>query len=132
MGHLRFMESALREDGHIVRSGTDFDRWDLEVAGGLLGSARLSAAAEHHGDGRQLVRIRCWPRLTSAALALFPLFSIFSIGAAWDRSWPASAVLGAIAATLALGVARECSSSAAAFLSAVRRLEDEEVHRVAS
>src|SRR5207249_3661610 len=56
--HLRFMASALRDDGRIVRCGTDFDRWDLEVGGGSLGSARLSAAVEHHGDGRQLVRIR--------------------------------------------------------------------------
>jgi GT2 family glycosyltransferase len=126
--HLRFMEAALRDDRHVVRSGTVFDRWDLEVTGGVLGSARLSAAVEYHGDGRQLVRIRCWPRLTCTALALISLFSAFALGAALDRSWSASSVLGSIAALLALATVRECASSTTAFLYAVRRFESEEGH----
>ncbi|MGK2937499.1 MAG: glycosyltransferase, partial [Solirubrobacteraceae bacterium] len=48
--------------GVRVRPGGDFDRWDLEVRGGGLGSARLLLAVEEHGSGKQLIRVRTRPR----------------------------------------------------------------------
>src|SRR5207249_12219416 len=36
-------------------------------SGGPLGSARMFAAVEYHGDGRQLLRIRSWPRCSAPA-----------------------------------------------------------------
>jgi hypothetical protein len=43
--------------------GGAFDRWDLEVLGGALGAVRVRTAIEEHGGGRQLLRVRAWPRV---------------------------------------------------------------------
>jgi O-antigen biosynthesis protein len=55
------LEAALRDYGAIVARGGNFDRWDLEVRGGVLGTVRLLMTIEEHGQGRQLVRLRLWP-----------------------------------------------------------------------
>ncbi len=49
---LRPIEGALKERGAVVHRGGDFDDWDLQIRGGLLGSARLQIAIEEHGQGR--------------------------------------------------------------------------------
>ena len=56
------------EQGAVVRSGGDWDRWDLQVRGGLLGGAGLRMAVEEHGAGQQLVRVRSWPAPRTGAL----------------------------------------------------------------
>ncbi len=56
------IEQRLQDAGVVVKRGGDFDRWDLEVRGGLLGSARMLHAVEEHGSGRQMARFRVWPK----------------------------------------------------------------------
>src|SRR5581483_4401643 len=51
------IEARLKEESALVRRGGPFDRWDFEVRGGSLGSARLRLALEEHGFGRQLIRV---------------------------------------------------------------------------
>src|SRR5205814_174842 len=48
---LAAVEEDLVREGAVVQRGGDFDRWDLEVRGGLLGSARMLMAIEEHGGG---------------------------------------------------------------------------------
>ena len=50
--------------------GGDFDDWELEVRGGLLGSARLRAGVEELGGGCQMVRFQTSPRFSKIGLAL--------------------------------------------------------------
>ena len=52
----------LSESGVIVTAGGDYDGWDLEARGGLLGGARVLMATEEHGAGKQLLRFSVWPR----------------------------------------------------------------------
>src|SRR2546423_6832639 len=59
---LQALGTALRAQGALPLRGGDYDPWDLEVRGGLLGSARMFAAVEYHRDGRPPVGIRSWPR----------------------------------------------------------------------
>src|SRR2546425_694879 len=59
---LQSLEAAIRALGALVVRGGEFDRWDIEVRGGILGGARVLAAVEDHGGGQQLVRLRAWPR----------------------------------------------------------------------
>ena len=99
------METELRSYGALPLRGGDFDPWDLEVRGGPLGSARMFAAIEYHGDGRQLLRIRSWPRCSAAAVALTLLFAALSTGAAHDRAWNACFALGAVALLIVAGLA---------------------------
>jgi GT2 family glycosyltransferase len=80
-------EAGLRMAGRRVARGSAWDRWDLEVSGGLLGAARVRMAVEEHGAGRQLVRFNAWPRwspMTSGTLVLLAfLATVAAVGHAW-------------------------------------------------
>ena len=91
------VEHALCASGAAVLRGGDFDRWDLEVRGGLLGGTRLRAGIEEHGAGRQLVRLRIYPRLAYLAMVSILLFAGLSLAAALQGAWAAAAALGALA-----------------------------------
>jgi GT2 family glycosyltransferase len=123
---LQSIEGALRAAGICVRRGGDYDRWDLEVRGGILGTVRTLMALEEHGAGNQLVRVRSWPVCSAKALVLLLLFAILSIGAALGHAWTASLVLGGVALLLALRTLLECSAPLAAVLRVLEHLKKEE------
>ena len=116
---LNSLERAVRETGAAVMRGGEYDRWDLEVRGGPLGSARLLAAVEEHGAGRQLARFRLWPRLSRAGIvsALFvgTLFGAATVSGAWG----AAAILGGTALLLVARGVQECATGMAATLEAI-------------
>jgi hypothetical protein len=111
---VRALAEALSERGVVVRSGGDWDRWDLQVRGGLLGAARLLVAIEEHGSGRQLMRARFWPRLAPSALALITLSGSGAVGALLTGAATAAAVLGALALALLLRALYESGRAIAA------------------
>ncbi len=113
---LQSIEVALRAVGSCARRGGDYDRWDLEVCGGILGAARTRMALEEHGAGRQLVRFRSWPRCSAKGLALILLFAVLSTGAALAYAWIVSIILGVVAILLALRTLLECARAMAAIL----------------
>jgi len=123
---LRSLEATLLSQGASPTRGGNYDHWDLEVPGGVLGSARMSVAVEHHGDGRQLLRIRSWPRCSTGGIAVSLLFAGLSFGAAYDRSWAACAALTGAAVLLVSCALQECAAATAAFLTAVRTIERKE------
>jgi hypothetical protein len=110
------IERAVRRGGAVVRRGGDFDPWDLEVRGGLLGGARARVAVEEHGAGRQLVRVRSWPRLSTPAVVLWALLWVLAAGAVRDGAWAAAALLGGLGGFLLVRMLRECDAAAAALL----------------
>jgi hypothetical protein len=120
------LHSTLREQGALPLRGGDYDHWDLEVRGGPLGSARMFMAVEYHGDGRQLLRIRSWPRCSVAGLGLAAVFAVLSVAAGQDQCWAACAALGSITLLLISCTLQECAAATAAFLQAVRKIEKEE------
>lgn len=109
---LRAVADRLRELGAVVRPGGNFDRWDLEVRGGLLGSARLRMAIEEHGGGRQLIRVRIWPHFSLVALAVTAGLAALAGWAALDGEPTAAVVLGALCAALAARIAFELALAA--------------------
>jgi GT2 family glycosyltransferase len=63
------IESALRSfRGAAVSRGGQFNRWDIQARTGPFGTARLRLAVEEHGEGKQLLRFRIWPRFSRGAL----------------------------------------------------------------
>jgi GT2 family glycosyltransferase len=76
------LQDGLAAAGGFVRSGGPFDRWDLDLRASALGGVKLRTAVEEHGDGRQLLRARIWPRTTapsrliSLALLLLALIAL--------------------------------------------------------
>ena len=123
---LHAVEATLRARGSLPLRGGNFDPWDLEVRGGLLGSARMFIAVEYHGDGRQLLRIRSWPRCSLAGAAPTLVFAGLCLGAGHDGCWEACAALGGITLLLVLRILNECAAATGAFLGAVRKIEREE------
>jgi hypothetical protein len=110
---LEHLSRRLSATGATVRPGGDFDRWDLEARVGTLGSVRLLVAIEEHGAGRQLVRIRAWPRAGSGGLALGAGLILLAAGAAADGAAVAAALLVAAALGVIGRVALDCASGLA-------------------
>jgi glycosyltransferase involved in cell wall biosynthesis len=90
---LTAFETDLRSTGAAVARGGEFDRWDLEVRGGLLGTARLLMVIEEHGAGRQYIRMRVWPMAKPAIFLIACLFAGLAMRAALDLEWNAWALL---------------------------------------
>ena len=103
--------------------GSEFDRWDLEVRGGMFGSARLAMAVEPHGSGRQLLRIRCWPRCGWSAFVLVMVLGGLALGALLEGAWAVGVILDGSILLLTLRISHECSFGTGAFLSAVKEIE---------
>ena len=115
---LQAIETTLGEEGTVTRRGGDFDRWDLEARAGALASVRTRLAVEEHGGGRQLWRLRCWPRLSGAGLLTLLSLTGLSAAAGLAGAVPAAAVLGALAVSGAVRSLLECSAATAAVASA--------------
>jgi GT2 family glycosyltransferase len=125
---LKGIEESIRNGGAFVTRGGDFDRHDLEIRVGTAGTARLLMAIEEHGAGRQLVRLRLWPRFTPAWLVVTGLCAALGAAAALSQAWLGAAVFGSAAA--GLGVRMLGESGAA--MAAVRRVVVDRVQGVAT
>ena len=104
--HVARLDKALRRVGGVVFSGGDYERWDLYVRGGMLGSMRLRVAVEEHGGGRQLVRIRSWPRFSRIGAAVALGF------AALGGAFAAAAILGAAVLLIIVSTIQDCATAA--------------------
>jgi len=110
---LQAVEHAIRAEGAVAPRGGDYDRWDLEVRGGLLGAARLLMVSEEHGAGKQLIRFRIWPRCSTVGLIVSLLFAAISIAAAIHQDRNGWAFTGALSLLLALRAFHECKAAMA-------------------
>jgi hypothetical protein len=112
------LEQTMMEMGFTVWRGNSYERWDLEIVGGLFGSARVLMAVEDHGSGKQYVRFAAWPRYSRLALALGFLGALIAIVAASEGESFVAFVLGAGAALLSFATISEAGRSQAAILTA--------------
>jgi hypothetical protein len=108
---VRAIIAALRADGSVIRSGGAWDRWDLQVRGGLLGVARLRIGVEEHGSGRQLVRLRAWPHVPRLAMLLGVLAGMLTVAGVLSDADTVAAGLGLVAAALVLRAVYECGAA---------------------
>ncbi len=123
---VRAVTHALAQQGAVVRSGGNWDRWDLQVRGGVLGKARLRLGLEEHGAGKQLVRVRSWPHAGKAALAVIALLAVLA-GLAAGNATTAMVLLGAVAGVVLARLLYECSIACATVrLSLAQTLTDAE------
>jgi hypothetical protein len=123
---LESIEATLRTQGLAVLRGGDYDRWDMEVRGGLFGSIRTCMAVEDHSSAAQLIRFRVWPRFALPGLLLTLLLVLVAILAAIDQKWLASVVLGVVATALAIRIFGNCSAAMASLLYALEQSGTEE------
>lgn len=120
---LQAIEATLKEKGAAVLRGGGYDRWDLEVRGGMLCSVRLLMAVEEHGAGKQMARFRLYPRCLPSALASILLLLALSGGAALAHAWIAAAFLAIMALFVVLEALRELSGATASAVYAVDSLK---------
>ena len=113
------LENPLEAEGAGVFRGGDFDSWDLEVRGGVLGSTRLRLLAEEHGANRQFVRIRAWPQCPAATILLFLASIGMAVGAAADHAPFFSLLFGGIALALLFTTLAEWSGTMAALIRSI-------------
>ena len=106
--------------------GGECDHWDLELSSGILGSARLFLAVEYHGSGRQLLRIRSWPRFSFVAFLFVVLLAEFSYVAGQTGAWTACVCLGLSALLIGVRMFKECAAATAGFLAVIRKIERNE------
>lgn len=121
---LKAIEEALRTMGAPVLRGGAYDRWDLEVRGGLLGTARLLMVIEEHGQGRQYVRMRLWPMAPPATFIVACLFAVLASVAALDLRWTAWALLNVPAIFLMARTCYECAAAMAVIRQAISPNQD--------
>jgi GT2 family glycosyltransferase len=118
---VRGVKQQLREEKAVVLSGGDWDRWDLQVRGGALGSARLRLGVEEHGSGQQLVRLRWWPCASVTAVVLGALAGSVAILAAISDAEVVAVGLGVVAASIVLRLIYECGAATVTIKRALRR-----------
>jgi hypothetical protein len=111
---LQRVEEMLQAKGCMVRRGGDWDPWDLEVAGGALGAARLIMAVEDHGAGNQLIRVRWWPIVSATTLALAAPTAVLALAAGLGGGPSAAAILGIVAVGVIACGAWQCGVAIAA------------------
>ena len=115
---VRSIEEGIRRSGGRVTRGGPYDRWDLELLGGVAGAARLLVVVEEHGEGRQLVRCRVWPR----AVGFLPWLAVgliaISGAAVAAHAWTGAALAGALVVVVVATVLAECGHAVAAGVTA--------------
>jgi hypothetical protein len=80
-------------------------------------------AIEEHGGGKQLVRIRLWPRFAPPGLALTSLSVLLIIAAVITQAWLAAAAFGVVTALLAFRALGDCAAATASYIQALKEPE---------
>jgi hypothetical protein len=117
---MQSIKTAIEQKGAVVKAGGGFDRWDLEIRGGLFGAVRTQMALEEHGAGKQLLRLRTWSTVSPIGLFLILLFAFLSILAAIDQVWLLTALLALPTAGLAICLYQNCAVANSVCLHALR------------
>jgi cellulose synthase/poly-beta-1,6-N-acetylglucosamine synthase-like glycosyltransferase len=115
------VERELLKQGAVVMRGGEYDKWDLEIRGGLFGTLRLLVAVEEHGAGKQMIRVRSWPRISTFGIGLTIIFALLAGLAAFDQSWYAYLVLGALSALTMIRSFGDCATAAGSYLKAIKQ-----------
>jgi glycosyltransferase involved in cell wall biosynthesis len=124
---LESIERLLKNVGSIVRRGGYFDRWDIEVRGGLFGSLRILMGIEEHGGGKQMVHLNSWPKLNYFSLLLIAIFGSLATIAGFEGAVFAAATLGLITFLIISQLIIDCSFATASYLE-VLESQDEQLN----
>jgi GT2 family glycosyltransferase len=122
---LHRLDGRLRARGANVCVGGVFDRWDLEVRDGPLGAARTLLAVEEHGEGRQLLRFRIRPFVSSVMTWASVLLICLSVGAMMDGALTVGVALGLAALVGAAAAGYQAGTATAAAYAAIEALHVE-------
>jgi GT2 family glycosyltransferase len=120
------LEQDLRLRNIGVWPGPADDRWDLQVRAGGLGFVRLRLAIEEHGEGRQLIRYRLWPRWSVAGLVIGATLGALCVLMAFEHRPFELTVLLVLIALLIVRTIVDLGSATGAILFALERHEQQQ------
>ena len=112
---LEHIEGAIRGLGGMVLRGNDYDRWDLDIRGGLFGGVRVLSVTEEHGAGKQRFKCRLWPKCSLTWILMIFLAVALTTGSYLNEAWIAVFILGSIGIVLTARMMFECSMAAGIF-----------------
>ncbi len=118
---LEDLQRQLRDSNAVVLAGGDYDRWDLEVRGGLFGGGRLLAAVEEHAPGKQFLHFRVTPKYYSFAILLGTVSALMSIIAGLSGAWIPSTTWALMAILVAIRALGDAGSAADTLRETVKR-----------
>jgi hypothetical protein len=121
---VRHARGIISREGTRVIDGGPYDRWDIEVSGGALGTARLLIAVEDRGAGTQYVRFGIWPKCSAAGLAVIALVGVVAGAAATTAAWTTAIVFVSIAALVIARVAQEAGRALAVIEQAIAKIKN--------
>jgi glycosyltransferase involved in cell wall biosynthesis len=127
MERLETIAAKLRMDGKLVHYGGDVNRWNLQLRGGMMGSARILLAGGEGSADKQTTRFRIWPVVSVQGLGFILLFAVLAGLASLDHAWIAATVLGAITITLMGRLWLECSRAVSDLLESIKHVSPGEV-----
>jgi hypothetical protein len=116
------LEQTLLSSRRTVVRGGDFDRWDLEIHGGLLGSARAIAMVEEHGAGKQFFKLKARPHVSGPVTGLFLFFVVLAAFASYDRAWAAAVPLALVAVGVGAFARADCGKAIMALRDGIDRI----------
>jgi hypothetical protein len=108
---LEDFERQLKKRGMAYKRGGEFDRWDMEIRGGLFGVVRTLMAIEEHGSSTQLIRFQSWPKIFPLILLTLVTFVLLTVWATLDQVWVVSAILGLISVIIAVRIYLDCTTA---------------------
>lgn len=97
---LQLIEAQLIESRSRVRRGGNYDVWDIQTSCGLLSAARGLLVIEEHGEGKQMLKFRCWATYSKAGIFFTLVFTALTFMAWLDGSAIISMILAVIALLL--------------------------------
>ena len=120
---LLMLERLLRAQHACVLCGDEHDGWDLEVRGGILGAARLLVGVEDHPGGKQLLRVRWWPKVPERGPFLALGLGALAFAAIQAQAWVPAELLGLGALLPPLHIVEQCMAAMATVRQAITQLE---------
>ncbi|MFW6058690.1 MAG: glycosyltransferase [Phycisphaeraceae bacterium] len=116
---LRQLETVLHRVGGCSVRGGGFDRWDLEIRGGLFGSIRMIMAVEEHGHG-QMVQLRSWPVIGRYTLMSIAALIVLAGLAMLQQHDGAAILLLSICTCLIVRAFGDCAAATATYLECLK------------
>jgi hypothetical protein len=94
-----------------VRKGGNFNRWDLQVIGGLFARCRCLLTIEEHGANRQFLRLKCRPVYTLFPVLLLLPLAALTVYAAFDRQWIICGIFSFVSSVILLKIFTDASNA---------------------